>query len=289
MRFKVNDSLPNINGFRVNTQGVIIPDYIPMFFNHNVSEPALGRWNVTVEGDEIFAEPVFDETDPKSVEIKNKVEKGFLNACSMGLKEGVWNEDETEILSSRMREISIVNFPANTRCRVQLYDNQGVVINLNESFKKSTMSKELKKALNLREDAPDAEAIEYAKTLVANQAKLIELQSQVQRQKCESLVDDAIRNAKILPSQRTAWINLADSNFESAKSVLESIVPVKVVKLSEIPTKEKSAVGQSGKTFSQLMREKEGSAYLTNLKETDRESFNQLYKAEFKKDYKFSD
>jgi hypothetical protein len=163
------------------------------------------------------------------------------------------------------------------------------VINLNESFKKSTMSKELKKALNLREDAPDAEAIEYAKTLVANQAKLIELQSQVQRQKCESLVDDAIRNAKILPSQRTAWINLADSNFESAKSVLESIVPVKVVKLSEIPTKEKSAVGQSGKTFSQLMREKEGSAYLTNLKETDRESFNQLYKAEFKKDYKFSD
>lgn len=287
MRFKVNDSLPNINGFRVNTQGIVIPDYIPMFFNHDISSPALGRWNVTVEGDEVFAEPIFDETDPKSVEIKNKVEKGFLNACSMGLRESVWNEDETEIVSSRMREISIVNFPANTRCRVQLYDNQGIVINLNETdFKKCTMSKELKKALNLREDAPDAEAIEYAKTLVASQAKLVELESRVQRQKCESLVDDAIRNAKVLPSHRTAWINLADSNFENTKAVLDGIVAAKSVKLSEIPNKDKAS---NEKTFSQLMREKEGSVYLTNLKETDRESFNRLYKAEFKKDYKFSD
>lgn len=92
----------------------------------------IGKWtNLKRDGDNLFADPVFNLKDQKPLggaDIGQQVEDGFLNAASIGIVilRAEYNEtlDCYDILEWRLQEISIVDVGANANA-LQLYDQAG--------------------------------------------------------------------------------------------------------------------------------------------------------------------
>jgi hypothetical protein len=104
----------------------------------------------------------------------------------------------------------------------------------------------------------------------------------------DTLIEAAVTDGKITIEQKPIWKENFQANHDASKRLLATMG--KVVKLSDVPKTEanggtttNAAGTYQGKTFSQLS--KDNPNLLANLKEKDPATFNQLYKAEFGKDW----
>ena len=72
----LHDSSVNTQGFRMLTTGCNLTEFKrnPIgLLNHADWDMPIIRWeNIRIEGDQILADPVFDEGDPKALEVKRK-------------------------------------------------------------------------------------------------------------------------------------------------------------------------------------------------------------------------
>jgi hypothetical protein len=130
-RFAFNDeSRYNSYGFRVAESGIDLGRFKsnPVMLNGHwaSNENVIGRWaDVKIVDGKLSGEPSFDMDDEKAAAIAGKVERGFINAVSMGLlfeREHMLLEPNGRFLLSKCEliEVSFVAIPANAGA-VRLY------------------------------------------------------------------------------------------------------------------------------------------------------------------------
>ncbi len=277
------------------------------------------RWDdLKKQKGEMSALPVFDLDDEFAATIANKVDGGFINAASIGIQIVETSEDPKLMLPGQryatitrcvLKEISIVDIPANSNA-IALYDQAGEPINLSDEkclqlafgiSQKPITSTEMDElnALALSLGLPETATLADCQTKIAQlktasdkvsvlQAQITALQEQQKGARAgevKSLLDAAVSDNRITADQRPHYEKLFDADFGSAKAILEGIAkPVKTAPFRLHSNKATANSHHQGKTFSQLS--KENPRLLETLKANDLETFKQLYKAEFGREYK---
>jgi HK97 family phage prohead protease len=261
MKFILSTNDKNRKGYIVETQGIEIPESLPLFFNHDPSK-VLGEWiNIEKEGDNLIAEAVFDYDDAEAIKVEKKVKKGLIKGSSIGFSpmEQDVNDDGTLIITkSRINEASIVAIPANDNA-VKLFNENGIEMTENDiltlslehknKYNKMEITKQLIKILGVDEDKI-LETIEslkslelniqekqelimknedsYNLSLVEKDKSIAELQDTVnsyeekeEKAKINSLIDTAIEDGKILETQKDEYLALSKNNIDTIKTLFE--------------------------------------------------------------------
>jgi hypothetical protein len=148
--FVITDESVNSYGFRLLSSGgnfdnfnknpVMLYDHI-QGYERNSGDPLLpiGRWvNLRQNGPQWLADSEFDEEDTFALKVSKKVDKGFLNACSISVDPIEWSEDPALMLPGQMlptltkwsvREISIADIPSNKNCVRLNYQGKTLMLN----------------------------------------------------------------------------------------------------------------------------------------------------------------
>jgi len=302
--FLVSDESVNSAGFRILTSGIDFTDFLKnpvMLWKHERYDNRLlpiGRWeNLRVENGALLADAIFDDKDDFARQIATKVEKGIINACSIGIEVIATSSESKYLLPGQTREtvtrctlleISLVDLPGN-RNSVRLYDAGSKSIHLSHQelmipFLKPHIMDTLKTKLGLQITATEAEVEKHVEQLV-NQFH--ELQEEVKtlkqklsdlnRQRAEELVNEAIASARITASQKEKMVNMALADFEGTKELLNLLQPA--VKPSE-QIRRKTAGSAELKTWKDLIAL--GRAEVARVKKEDPQLYRTLYKEEFK-------
>ena len=130
----------------------------------------------------------------------------------------------------------------------------------------------------------EADAIAYIAELEAENKRITAEKRQeeisAKNQEIENLLNNAVSEKKILPSQKDTYKSLLESSFEATKKLLSELHAVSLVSKQ---IKQSTDNSKSEKTYRQLV-ESEPEA-LKQMFENDFEEFNRLYKAEYGKDF----
>lgn len=304
--FLVSDESVNSAGFRILTSGIDFTDFLKnpvMLWKHERYDNRLlpiGRWeNLRIENGALLADAIFDEKDEFARQIATKVEKGIINACSIGIEVIATSSENKYLLPGQTREtvtrctlleISLVDLPGN-RNSVRLYDAGSKSIHLSHQelmipFLKPHIMDTLKTKLGLQITATEAEVEKHVEQLV-NQFH--ELQEEVKtlkqklsdlnRQRAEELVNEAIASARITASQKEKMVNMALADFEGTKELLNLLQPA--VKPSE-QIRRKTAGTAELKTWKDLIAL--GRDEVARVKKEEPQLYRTLYKEEFKRE-----
>lgn len=264
--FVFNDqNQSNSYGFRILTAGISLSRFSknPMMLNQhwNSTESVLGKWtNVRVENDLLLGEPIFDIEDEDALAVSGKVEREFINSCSMGI---TFNREDLKIIGTELImekcelfECSIVAVPSNANS-IRLYADNGEILKDDEvkQFCLSLLPKELETellnlnpennmkkilltvaslmALKFDKSTPevDVEQVELAIQTLSNEntdlrAKLLALETEKevsQEKAATDMVNLAIAEGRIPATKKDDFVSLANANFDLAKSTIESL------------------------------------------------------------------
>lgn len=201
--FILHDESVNTYGFRMLTSGANLEEFRKnpvMLLNHDDWKMPIGRWeNIRIEGTQILADAVFDEADPRAVEVQKKVDTDFLRMASIG----AWAQETSDAYDLMLpgqtsptvtkwtaREASIVTIGANHNA-LALYDSKGNLVNMGSFlkpdntptatmeytevqenlFNNNDMGK-LTQVLNLSDSASEADIVGKVNELIANNDRL---------------------------------------------------------------------------------------------------------------------
>lgn len=218
-----------------------------------------------------------------------------------------------------LREISPVDIPSNANA-VCLYDPQGKAINLSDqgaipipklkedlSIKPEVINQnitspkepkmELKSlclTLGLAEDSQPAaielSVVKLKDKLKAADSEIVSLKAdlaKVKTDEAKSLVALALSEKRIVPAQEQSFIDLFAKDFDATKALLATMPPqVTLSQFTGAGTPGAAPAGivlHEGKTFKQLMRE--NPKELEKLKVNNIETFKQMYKQDFGKEW----
>jgi len=276
---------------------------------------AIGTW-ADVRKEEIngvlaiTGEAIFDEKDEFALTIKNKVESGVYKMASAGLQRVEWSEDinlfkqgqtYATLTKSIMLEASIVDRGANdnaiklfdeTNNEIKLSDLQ--IINLTQMKNETINLEDIRTILVLGAEASQAVAIEAIKGLkVENEAlkvQIVELKAkETDLIKLRDEITAAAKAAfnvklesptlKLSDVNKKIYLEMYEKSPELAEQALKLAQPYK--SLSSVPEGNQS----NDLTFSDY--QKQNPKVLEKMKTENPEKFNELFKAEFGKDYKF--
>lgn len=136
--FIISDESVNSNGFVIQTKGIRTERFKKnpvMLYMHEREKGIIGRWdNIRSEGVKLLADAVFDESNPLGVEVKSKIDSGFLRSASIGVS--ILNYENIDgvdtVTECELAEVSIVDIPSNQNA-VKLFNKKGfVILNLND-------------------------------------------------------------------------------------------------------------------------------------------------------------
>lgn len=260
----------NSYGFWVLTSGIDMSrfDKNPiMLFNHHRTWEGrkdeilpIGKWQnrQTDEDGVMTGEPVFDMKDDFAAKIANKVDGGFLTACSIGIRVIEVSEDPKYMKPGQMRatvtkcelkEVSVVDIPANPNAAgIVLYDDNDKVITLSDGAddcpirlitnQNNIKMKEVALKLGLPEAASEAEVLaavtrlqdKHAQETATLTAEKVKAEAEVKRLKDEkvatqkaeasSLVDQAVKSGKIPAELKDTYLGLFEKDFEGTKKAV---------------------------------------------------------------------
>lgn len=131
--FIVSDESLNSYGMVIKTAGIDFTGFARnpvMYYMHDRTTGVIGRWeNIRIDGSKLLMDAVFDDSSDLSRRIRQQVEQGFLRCASIGISDpSVKDEDGVQtIVSCRLREVSIVDIPANSNA-VKLYNQKGIQV-----------------------------------------------------------------------------------------------------------------------------------------------------------------
>lgn len=201
--FILHDESVNTYGFRMLTSGGNLEEFRKnpvMLLNHDDWKMPIGRWeNIRIEGTQILADAVFDEADPRAVEVQQKVDTDFLRMASIG----AWAQETSDAYDLMLpgqtsptvtkwtaREASIVTIGANHNA-LALYDSKGNLVNmgsflkpdntptatmefteLQDTFNNKRNMGKLTQVLNLSDSASEADIVGKVNELIANNDRL---------------------------------------------------------------------------------------------------------------------
>lgn len=306
MGYKVIISTSGLNsyGSRVLTEGINYAQYQRnpiLLWMHN--RPFRGTTDEvlpigTVEGLEVVEGKLtgtlkFDEADPFAKRIKEKWDAGILKMVSPGLDVIELSDDpvylvagqtRSTITKSKLREISVVDLGSNDEA-LALY-NEGKRLNLAageggeilKPIQKPLKMEKIALKLGLNEKATEAEILLAVQQLQADAAKAITLSKEMDKIKqanITALVDQAIKMKRITAEKRDHFISLGNTSGATVLSdTLELIAPA--VKPTEVIG---GKGGAAPKSYTKLSDVPE--VERIQLRETDRDQYAKLYKAEY--------
>jgi len=317
--FVLSDESVNSYGFRVLTCGIDLTSFknnpimlychIRAWKDTNDIILPIGRWeNLRVEDGKLLGDTCFDMDDPFAVKIANKVEKGFIKACSIGInilerseasEHIVIGQTRPTVTRCKLNEVSIADIPSNTNA-ISLYDNNGNMIELTAESVDSTIGiinnqnqnqKEMKLIalkLGLSENATEAEILAKVTELLGLQANLTAKDNEIAALKAaaleadqktiEKLVNDAIVAGKLTADQKTHFLSIGEKmGIESLQTTLTSMNGV--VK----PT----TVLSGGSAGASVSPDKKWTDYSAKELETLRSDDKETYVTLFEKEYGF--
>ncbi|MCK9452857.1 MAG: hypothetical protein M0Q90_14275 [Bacteroidales bacterium] len=306
MNYEVVISNSKLNSYktRVITEGIDITQFKRnplLLWMHN--RPTKGNSDdvlplgtvedLRVEGDQLLGRLKFDEADPFAMRIKGKWDAGILKMVSPGLDIVEQTDDKALLLpgqlrmtvsKSILRELSVVDLGSNDDA-LALYSD-GKLLNLSageggeilKSIHQSLNMKSIALKLGLPETAAENEVLQLIGTLQANAVKLAALETEMadlKKASIEAVVDQAIKLKRITADKRAHFITLGETSGSKVLSdTLELMTP------AGKPTDFIGGNGGSGaseyKKLGDVPPEKR-----MELRDSDRETYNALYKAEY--------
>lgn len=281
----------------------------------------LGTWiDLKVEGTKIYATPKFDIEDEFAAKIAGKFERGVIRSASIGIiplkmhQEGVDDQGRAIFWVTKwiLMEISLVDIPSNENA-VAFYDENDQPIELSAVIAKFSASTSKPKIevpmkfqnvpalLGLTAEATDEQVGEKIKSLLALNAKLekevgnYKAQAEAARKKeIEDLVTLAVKEGRMPEAEKDQYTKLLGLAFDETKAIIEGLPVRKQIKLSDVPRKKvipfakdgnkNDKITFEGMTFSDM--QKKCPDKLGTLKAENFEMFNDLYRAEYGKDYR---
>src|SRR5690554_903345 len=103
----------------IKPEGIRYDDFLrygSVLFNHDPNRVIGRAVDVRQENGSLVAEFVFDEEDEFALEVKRKVDRGFLRGTSVGIRVLEWDRDSDGVMvikESDLVEFSVVSTPAN--------------------------------------------------------------------------------------------------------------------------------------------------------------------------------
>lgn len=132
--FVFNDeTMQNSYGFSIVTEGIDLTRFsknpVMLSDHYNSNWNVMGKWyDFSKNGSVLSGFPEFDTEDQWAAELAGKVERGFINACSMGIIFDRENltviEGKLILLKCELVEVSIVPVPSNANS-VRLFNLDG--------------------------------------------------------------------------------------------------------------------------------------------------------------------
>lgn len=287
----------NSHGFKINLTGGRFErfDKNPVMLYDHDSNRLIGRWeNRRIEGDTMPARPVFDLADPFAAEQARKVKEGFLRGASIGIRiikldyiGGEYIATEWELI-----EASITPIPSDANA-IRLYNEKREtltfeqvklsLINTNTQHKhklsnmdenKINLSAATVKSLGLSGDYSERDV----EIKVAEKDKEIEtLKADLKTEqdaKIEAYLSAALDAGKITPKQKEAYTELARTNFEQVKSIVEAIDAKPKQSLKDLNPKTDLSAGRE--TWGYMDWAKKDPTGLQNLKLNNPAEFERL-------------
>ncbi|MFR9578744.1 MAG: phage protease [Rikenellaceae bacterium] len=257
-------------------------DANPVMLNEHRHSEVIGRWeNIRIEGGQLLADSVFDVDDELGAKISGKVERGFLKGCSLGIRilkarsqEVAPDEWRCYVTEWEPVEASVCAIPSNASAlSVLVYDHQtnkpvaesqltayldevvklsmvGVATNVSlNNNDNMTFNTTFLESLNLQEGA-DSAAIELSVVAIIAErdnatAQVATLQTeigQLNQTRIESMVDLAVKSGKILPTQKSRFMKLAEGDYDSVREILDGMQPRTSLRAT-LSTQQTSAAG----------------------------------------------
>lgn len=281
----------------------------PILLYMHVRGAVHGKWNnIRLEAGEWLAEPEFDLEDPASKHIAGKVERGFLNACSMGV-----NPTKVEMINDELWateweavETSIVDAGSNANALrlcgpggELIEDIEKHILNLTipiMSVEKKTVPGEvapvtavvpvgLALAVGLAEDAtPDL--ITAAVTAIVEENKTLKLAAQEKENLLvKELIDLAVSEKRIAATDRAHYEKVSAAGIDTLKAVL-SHIPKPVDLWAFVKGAQAGeAVGDDSEELAEEYKKLDRSGKLTNLQASNPTKFKALFKARYGRDF----
>lgn len=309
-RFILNDGTKNAHGFRIPTSGINLDRFkrnpVMLDDHYRSTSAVLGKWeDIEVADGILSAKPVFDMEDENAAKIAGKVERGFLNATSMGINFSRDNfrmiEDELVLEACELFEASIVAVPSNSNA-LRLYMD-GKLLEENEieelclSFggsdpnpkqiskpNETNMKIQLKPAVLLSLGFPagttevdqaelEAKINQLSAEKQAAELKLaqkVEAEEQAKLAAIKAEVAQAVKDGKITADKADQFENLGIANHELMTETLASI-PVKASLGAQVKPGGKTEV-KTPDDFQKLTLEEQ-----LAFKETQPEAYKALF------------
>ncbi len=312
-KFILNDeTVLNSHGFYILNSGGVFDRFRenPVMLDAHDSDSCLsviGRWGeLEVSGSRLLCLPEFDTEDDVAKKISGKVERGFVRGASMGIF----------ILDAEMREIpgkgllpvvtkwelleaSPVPVPSN-KASLRLYaaDRKTILkadqvnLSLNQILQKQpdmgkiNLSADAAKALGLPREAEESELNAAIMELSARITKAEKDKSDAfaaldlhKTTQATALVDAAITAGKITADKKDSFMQLATSDFDQAKNILDAL-PGKETFSDKTKATGNGAADREGWNYMRYL--KEAPAELRAMEHDDPEKFAKL-KADYKR------
>ncbi|MGQ1929579.1 caudovirus prohead protease [Ornithobacterium rhinotracheale] len=258
-----DETKANSYGFKIKTSGISLERFSAnpvMLDGHNPSNlSVIGQWKeIKTEDGKLSADTDFDTEDQNAALIAGKVERGIIKGASMGIafqKKDLRLENGELILSAcELLEASIVSIPSNANALRLYVDNrlltreevQNLCLSIEnkENFNPEHMKKvQLSTAALLilgfaAAQELGAEQINEAVLSLDKQKKDLEAKLQLSEEKVQAyekktkeekdkaivqMVSLAVKQGKITADKHQSFVDLAQQNFELAKSALDAI------------------------------------------------------------------
>lgn len=316
--FVVNDeNIINSYGFRVLTAGIDIKQYkrnpIVIWFhkrdrmwgdsnNAGTILPIGKAIKLYKEGGKLMADVQFDMEDEFAAKIAGKVERGYLNMCSAGLRVVAKSEEKKYLLEgqtrptltkSRLEEISIVDIGANDNA-VRLSTGEDVeevlpLINLNLNKNKMEFKQEVALAMGLQAEAADdvvmsqlRERVQLAKRAETAEARVQELESKMQAQADAAIVAlvDANVDKKFTADKKEQLVQLGKkAGIEDLRAMIE-MMP-NIVKPGDVFRQSSAGAKTDDATLTFAKLAAQGVEAVEAFKKEKPAEYAKLYKAEY--------
>lgn len=258
--------------------------------------------DIRVEGEEITAEPVFDEATELSRQCKKQWEFGSLNMVSVGIDILETSKEEKFIKPGqsaetvtrwKLVEVSLVDIGANDDA-IRLYrDGKDIMtlgkgdgsvlpelINNNIKTTREMDLKTIALTLGLPEDTPEATVLAKLNEMKAAHQEVMTLRQEkatLEAARIEQLVDSAISEKRIDAAKKGQFVELGKKvGFDDLKSTFEAMSPQ--VKLSDVVKPGSAAPAERAeyKKLSEVPADK-----LLELRAGNKDEYKRLFKAEY--------
>jgi hypothetical protein len=256
--YRFTAHVPNDLGIGVLTSGINMDRFKSnpvVLKNHSIDEPVGTAEIISIEknGDATVKVIIDDENDAELQKLCRDIDKKLYNGISMGLDfkfDSVLNNVEgfdpglPVITESELIELSITPLPANKSC-LRLFNNgkelkaEEMKLQLNAFNNKNKPQPMINKlllflvsSLKLAAGTTEDEALVKLQNIVADNERMKAENEKLEKQnaafqlsRVTDLVEGAVTANKIKADEKETYIELAKSNYDSAKKILDGFKP----------------------------------------------------------------